>query len=87
MLKHRKNSSSILLATHRIDDAEYLCDKIGIIVKGKFVSYESPKIIENLHAKGYTINFKPASFEIDQLDSIKKFIINDNLLIGEIEEG
>jgi ATP-binding cassette, subfamily A (ABC1), member 3 len=41
MLKQLKNSS-ILLTTHRMDEAESLCDKIAIMINGKFVCYGSP---------------------------------------------
>lgn len=41
MLKQLKNSS-ILLTTHRMDEAESLCDKIAIMINGKFVCFGSP---------------------------------------------
>jgi len=40
MLKHLKQSSMIL-TTHRMDEAESLCDKIAIQVNGRFVVYGS----------------------------------------------
>ena len=41
MLKQLSNSS-ILLTTHRMDEAESLCDKIAIMINGKFVCFGSP---------------------------------------------
>ena len=33
----QKKESSIILTTHSMEEAEYLCDKIGILVNGKFI--------------------------------------------------
>ena len=41
ILKHLKESS-IMLTTHRMDEAEALCDTIAIIINGKFVCFGSP---------------------------------------------
>ena len=41
MLKHLKKSS-IMLTTHRMDEAEALCDVIAIMINGRFVCYGSP---------------------------------------------
>lgn len=38
MLKSLKGSS-MMLTTHRMDEAEALCDNIAIIVNGRFVCY------------------------------------------------
>lgn len=41
MLKGLQDSSMIL-TTHRMDEAESLCDKIAIMINGRFVCYGSP---------------------------------------------
>ena len=41
MLKHLKQSS-IMLTTHRMDEAEGLCDTIAIMINGRFVCFGSP---------------------------------------------
>lgn len=41
MLKQLQDSS-IVLTTHRMDEAESLCDNIAIMINGKFVCYGSP---------------------------------------------
>ena len=42
-LKH----ASILLTTHRMDEAEQLCDKIAIMINGRFVVFGSPNYLKN----------------------------------------
>jgi len=59
MLKQLKNSS-ILLTTHRMDEAESLCDKIAIMINGKFVCYGSPSHLKQKYGQGYEIIVKPA---------------------------
>ena len=34
--------SSLILTTHRMDEAESLCDNITIMINGRFVCYGSP---------------------------------------------
>lgn len=46
VLKNLKDSS-IILTTHRMDEAEALCDKITIQVNGKFSCYGSPGYLKS----------------------------------------
>jgi len=41
MLKNLRESSMVL-TTHRMDEAESLCDQIAIMINGRFVCYGSP---------------------------------------------
>ena len=45
MVKKMKNSS-VLLTTHRMDEAEQLCDKIAIMINGRFVVYGTPSYLK-----------------------------------------
>ncbi len=38
--------ASVLLTTHRMDEAEALCDKIAIMINGRFVVYGSPNYLK-----------------------------------------
>lgn len=58
MLKQLKNSS-ILLTTHRMDEAESLCDKIAIMINGKFVCFGSPGHLKQKYGQGYEIIVRP----------------------------
>lgn len=44
MVKQLKNSS-ILLTTHRMDEAEQLCDQIAIMINGRIVCHGSPNYL------------------------------------------
>ena len=54
----KMTKTSILLTTHRMDEAEQLCDKIAIMINGRFVIYGSPNYLKNQYGHGYTISIK-----------------------------
>jgi ABC-type multidrug transport system ATPase subunit len=58
MLKNL-NDSSLILTTHRMDEAESLCDNIVIMINGRFVVMGSPGYLKDQYGTGYVINFKP----------------------------
>jgi ABC-2 type transport system ATP-binding protein len=50
----RSKGTTIMLTTHYMDEAEYLCDRVGIIEKGQIVALDSPgKLIDNLINSGF----------------------------------
>lgn len=57
MIKKMK-MASILLTTHRMDEAEQLCDQIAIMINGRFVVFGSPNYMKNAYGHGYTISVK-----------------------------
>jgi len=52
----------MLLTTHSMEEAETLCDRLGIFVGGKLVSIGSPADLKARFGKGYklTITTKPS---------------------------
>lgn len=52
MIKLLENSA-ILMTTHRMDEAEQLCDNIAIMVNGRFACYGSPNYLLNEYGQGY----------------------------------
>ena len=57
MIKRMK-TASVLLTTHRMDEAEQLCDKIAIMINGRFVVFGSPNYLKTTYGKGYTVSIK-----------------------------
>lgn len=46
--------TTVIITTHYMDEAEYLCDRIAIIDSGKIVALDSPdKLIDDLVATGF----------------------------------
>ena len=60
MVKKMK-MASVLLTTHRMDEAEQMCDKIAIMINGRFVVFGSPNYLKTEYGHGYTISIKQTS--------------------------
>lgn len=45
------HDSSILLCTHDMDEAEELCDRVGILVDGKILALEEPEKLKRRYAE------------------------------------
>lgn len=57
MLKSLRDSS-LILTTHRMDEAESLCDNIAIMINGRFVCYGSTGHLKSTYGQGYSISLK-----------------------------
>lgn len=52
--KIRENGTTVIITTHYMDEAEYLCDRVAIIDEGKIVAIASPSyLIDDLVATGF----------------------------------
>ncbi len=50
----RAKGTTVILTTHYLDEAEYLCDRVAIVDSGKIVALNSPdKLIDELVATGF----------------------------------
>mmetsp|Transcript_12154 Transcript_12154/g.8840 ORF Transcript_12154/g.8840 Transcript_12154/m.8840 type:complete len:188 (-) Transcript_12154:292-855(-) len=69
ILKKLKNSS-IMLTTHRMDEAEALCDLLAIMINGSFVCWGSPGYLKSKYGQGYqmTVHLPPNSISVEELD-------------------
>ena len=50
-----KDGLSIFFTTHILEEAEYLCDKIAIINKGKIIAVDTPEELKNKFGREKTI--------------------------------
>lgn len=69
MLK-QLNNSSMVLTTHRMHEAESLCDNIVIMINGRFVCYGSPGHLKANYGNGYSIMLNHSE---EQTASAKRF--------------
>jgi len=44
---NRQQGVTVLLATHYIEEADYLCDRIGIIDKGQIITIDTPQALKD----------------------------------------
>lgn len=62
----RDRGTTVIITTHYMDEAEYLCDRVAIIDSGKIVALSTPdQLIDNLVAGGFerTKEVKQANLE------------------------
>jgi ABC-2 type transport system ATP-binding protein len=66
-----KQGKTIILTTHYMEEAEFLCDRIAIMDRGKIIALDAPINLIKEHAKTSTIEFTTKK-EVSEKD-LKKF--------------
>jgi ABC-2 type transport system ATP-binding protein len=50
----RENGTTVIITTHYMDEAEYLCDRVAIIDRGHIIALDTPdRLIDDLVASGF----------------------------------
>ncbi len=50
----RASGTTVIITTHYMDEAEYLCDRVAIMDEGKIIALQSPdKLIDDLVSSGF----------------------------------
>lgn len=64
----RSRGTTVIITTHYMDEAEYLCDRVAIIDAGNIVALNSPdKLIDNLIATGFE---RPKEMKLANLEDV-----------------
>lgn len=67
----KADGKTILLTTHYMDEAEYLCDKIAIMDKGQIIAMDTPENLLRQHFKGVLISLPEQNIaQVNGLDGI-----------------
>ncbi len=72
--EEKKAGKTIFLTTHNMDDANELCERIGIIRRGKLIAIDTPEKLKQL-VKGRVsveVSFEPMKFDPSVLSSTLK---------------
>jgi ABC-2 type transport system ATP-binding protein len=85
----RKECMTVLLTTHYMEEAEQLCDRVGIIDYGRIVALDSPgTLISRIAGDVVTIKQKVRDIEgIRKLDYVMKAEEKDELLYISIKDA
>ena len=65
VIRKRAATSSIMLTTHFLDEADLLCDRIAIMSAGKLACVGSPLFLKNRYGTGYTLTLARAAANRD----------------------
>ncbi|MBI5373657.1 MAG: ABC transporter ATP-binding protein [Sphingobacteriales bacterium] len=64
----RARGTTVIITTHYMDEAEYLCDRVAIIDAGKIIALGTPdKLIDNLLASGFE---RPREMKLANLEDV-----------------
>ena len=76
--------SSVIMTTHSMDEAETLCKRIAIMVKGEFVCFGRANEIKEKYGYGYEANVRIKSLSDMQFNEvINKYNLEKHLLINK----
>jgi len=80
---------TIILTTHYLEEAEKMCDRIGILNKGNLVALDSTKnLLNKIQTKKVTFKLdKPTQVKNDQLNSLKILSTSDNNITVSYEKN
>lgn len=68
IFKIKNNGSTIMLTTHYMDEAEILCDRVGIIDNGNLITIDTPdNLIDALVKSGFE---KPRQVKLASLEDV-----------------
>lgn len=88
---NRKEKITIILTTHYMEEADYLCKKVGIIDFGKIVTLDTPRNLKNvLGGDVVSIEAVPQKKAFDvlkKLSWVKKISQHDGIIDLNVEKG
>ena len=85
----RKESMTVMLTTHYMEEAEQLCDRIAIIDYGKIVALDSPQTLKN-KIVGDVVKLKQKTQDIEairKLDYVRNVQEKEGLLYLSIKDA
>ncbi|HEU0144966.1 MAG TPA: ATP-binding cassette domain-containing protein, partial [Nitrososphaera sp.] len=84
----REEKMTVILTTHYMEEADILCDRIGIIDKGRIVALDTPKGLKaGLGGDIIRIKTHNNPDKISQLDFVHKVEQNDGFLVLSVNNA
>ena len=67
----RKAGKTVLYTTHYVEEASQICDRIGILNRGRLVACDTPDAVRNIAKKGEVVEVRVKSITDAQMEIIK----------------
>ena len=83
-----ERGTTIILTTHYLEEAEYLCRNVAIIDRGEIIQNTSTSdLLRQLNAESFMVDAYENLSELPSIEGYKGRIINDNSFEVEIEKN
>ena len=84
--KTKNRKPTMIITTHSMDEAETLCNRMGIMVNGEFACLGKADEIKNKYGFGYELNLKikPLSEELEEELFFSKYDIDKKLKVNKV---
>ncbi len=79
--KVKDQGKTIILTTHYMEEAEYLCDEVAIMDHGKIIALGTPNQLIAEHCKGETVSLPKENFK----NRVDQVLMNHREVQGRIE--
>jgi len=79
-ISREKKQSTVILTTHSMEEAEALCNKMGIMVKGEFKCFGNASHIKDKYGTGFEVEFKIRSLNDTEVENMTAEAKKGNLL-------
>lgn len=83
VIREIKKTSTIVLTTHSMEEADILSDRVGVMVDGKFEAVDTSLSLKNEHSNGYKLNLTTMKENSQIVENLVKEILPDAELISE----
>ncbi|XP_039117389.1 ABC transporter A family member 7-like [Dioscorea cayenensis subsp. rotundata] len=70
VIKHAKQGRAILLTTHSMEEAEFLCDRLGIFVDGSLQCIGNPRELKARYGGSYIFTMTTSAEEEKEVESL-----------------
>jgi len=75
----QRKKSAVMITTHSMEEAEALCTKMGVMVKGRFKCFGSSQHIKDKFGTGYEIEIKIRQFTEQNAREVLKYMKMEDL--------
>jgi ATP-binding cassette subfamily A (ABC1) protein 3 len=67
-------STTLVLTTHFMDEAETLASRIGIMVKGQLTCLGTPQHLKSAYSSSYVLSYVPTDRQCPALVSVRVYL-------------
>ena len=82
----KKHGKTVLYTTHYIEEVSQMCDRVGIMNKGKIVALDTPDALKGMAKKGEVANFVVKNMSTTQVNNLKS-LDSVSSLASEIQDS